>query len=176
MDATTLRMPTAADEFFISRNFGVPRELVWRAWTEPRRMAQWWGPRGFTNPVCDLDVRPGGAWRIVMRGEDGTDYPIKGVFREVVAPERLVMLMDLSEHPGSWHDMINPARDRSKGRPALNLLQTATFEEQADGTLLTIRTRFESVALRDAMVKIGMNEGWSLSLDRLAEHLGGKSG
>jgi uncharacterized protein YndB with AHSA1/START domain len=70
--------------------FDAPRVLVWKTWTDPKMMARWFRPRGFTNPVCELDLRVGGSLRIVMRGPDGGDYPMKGVFREVIMPERLV--------------------------------------------------------------------------------------
>src|SRR5258705_11639360 len=76
-------------EVTITRLVGAPRELVFRAWTDPKHLAQWWGPRGFTNPVCEVDLRVGGALRIVMRAPNGTEYPMRGVFREIVAPERL---------------------------------------------------------------------------------------
>jgi len=155
-------------EFAITRVFGAPRELVFKAWTEPKHMAQWWGPHGFTNPVCELDVRPGGAYRIVMRDSDGVDYPVKGVYREVVKPERLVMTVDVSEHPAEWHDMVMPNHAKGDANPAGAMLQTVTFEEQNGKTKLTIRMHFESAAIRDAFVKAGMNEGWSESLDRLA--------
>lgn len=145
-----------------------PRALVWKAWTEPMHMAEWWGPKSFTNPVCDMDVRPGGAWRIVMRGPDGADYPLKGVYREVVKPRLLVMTMDLSEHPDAWHDLIDPNRDKSKGPPSLDPLCTVTFEERGSKTELTIVMSFVSAGLRDAMVKMGMEPGWNQSLDRLA--------
>jgi uncharacterized protein YndB with AHSA1/START domain len=148
--------PFADRDFVISRVLDAPRALVWRAWTEPARMAEWWGPKTFTSPVCDMDVRPGGAWRIVMRFPDGTDYPLKGVYRQVVAPERLVMSMDLSEHPDAWHDRVNPNRDRSKGRSALNPLCTVTFEEEGGKTKLTIAMSFATASLRDAMVNMGM--------------------
>jgi uncharacterized protein YndB with AHSA1/START domain len=69
--------PTEAS-IVITRIFDAPRELVWKAWTDPKHMAQWWGPQGFTNPVCELDVRVGGAWRIVMRSSDGIEYPCGG--------------------------------------------------------------------------------------------------
>jgi uncharacterized protein YndB with AHSA1/START domain len=62
-------------------------------WTDPHHVAQWWGPHGFTNPVCEMDVRPGGALRIVMRAPDGTDYPMTETFREIAAPERLVAMV-----------------------------------------------------------------------------------
>ena len=158
----------ASDEFLISRTFDAPRALVWKAWVDPRHLAQWWGPHGVTNTVCEVDLRPGGAHRIVMRTADGTDYPIKGVFREIVAPERLVMTLDCSEHPEAWQDMVNPARRKEDRNPAGELVQTVTFEDLGGSTRLTIRTRFETVAIRDAMVKMGMNEGWTQSLERLA--------
>jgi len=162
--------PPSAREFCISRVFDAPRELVWQAWTEPRRLAQWWGPRGFANPVCELDLRPGGVHRITMRGHDGVDYPIKGVFREVVPPERLVMTLDCSDHPDAWHRMLNPAW-RKGGNPAGELLQTVTFEDLQGKTRLTVRTRFATAAIGAAMQRLGMTEGWSQSLDRLAELL-----
>src|SRR5205085_2306725 len=77
-------------ELTFTRIFDAPRALVLGMWTDPKHVAQWWGPRGFTNPVCEMDVRPGGALRIVMRAPDGTEYPMPGIFRDVVAPERLV--------------------------------------------------------------------------------------
>jgi uncharacterized protein YndB with AHSA1/START domain len=157
-------------DFFISRIFDAPRELVWRAWTEPGRLARWWGPRDFTNEECRVDLRPQGAYRIVMCAPDGTRYPLKGVFREVVPPERLVMTMDVSEHPPEWFDAVLPGRDRS--RPAtIEILQTARFEDHERGTKLTIRSRFASAQIRDAMTQVGMSEGWGQSLERLAAAL-----
>ena len=70
----------------VTRVFDAPRALVWRAWTEPKMLAQWFGPRGFTSSVPELDLRVGGALRIVMHGPDGNDYPMQGVFREIVPP------------------------------------------------------------------------------------------
>ena len=92
-----LHEPAEDREFVITRVFDAPRSLVFKMWTDPKHMAHWWGPKGFTNPVCEMDVRPGGAWRIVMRGPDGGEHPAKGVYREVVAPGRLVMTIDHSE-------------------------------------------------------------------------------
>jgi uncharacterized protein YndB with AHSA1/START domain len=172
--AERVRAVAESDEpaVVITRVLDAPRELVWQAWTEPKRMAAWWGPNSFTSSVCAMDVRPGGAWCMVMRGPDGTDYPLKGVYREMVAPALLVMTMDLSEHPEAWHDMVDPGRDRAKGRPSLDPLCTVHFEDAAGGkTKLTIVMSFTSAALRDAMVGIGMEPGWNQSLDRLAELL-----
>jgi uncharacterized protein YndB with AHSA1/START domain len=161
----------AADEFLISRLLAAPRALVFKAWTDPKHMAQWWGPKEFTNPVCEMDLRPGGAHRVVMRGPDGTEYPIKGVYREIVVPERLVMTLDCSEHPAAWHDLVNPKRRKDDRNPAGIMLQTVTFDDLDGKTRLTIRTRFDSTAIRDAMLKIGMTEGWTESLNRLEQHL-----
>jgi uncharacterized protein YndB with AHSA1/START domain len=160
----------AKNEFVISRVFAAPRALVFAAWTDPKHVAAWWGPRGFTAR-CEMDLRPGGAFRIVMLGPDGEEFPMKGVYREIVAPERLVYSADLSEHPAAWHDLIDPSRDPRAPKPAYESLTTVTFEEQAGKTTVTVCTRFESAAIRDAFVKVGMNDGWGQSLDKLAERL-----
>jgi uncharacterized protein YndB with AHSA1/START domain len=161
----------AADEFVITRIFSAPRSLVFSAWTEPRHLAAWWGPRPFTAPICELDLRLGGAYHIVMRSPEGEDYPIRGVYQEIVAPERIVMTMDCTEHPADWHDMVKPNRGPQETNPAGIMLTTVTFEELDDKTRLTVRIRFDSTAIRDAFLKMGMTEGWSLSLDRLEELL-----
>lgn len=158
-------------EFVITRDFDAPRKLVWKAWTDPKRMARWWGPKIFTNPVCEMDLRPGGAYRIVMRSPDGVDYPINGVYREIAEPKRLVMTMDCSEHPAEWHDMVKPNRGKGDKNPAGVMVSTVTFEELGGKTRLTVRVGFDSSVIRDAMVKMGMNEGWSQSLERLEELL-----
>jgi uncharacterized protein YndB with AHSA1/START domain len=162
--------PFADRTFVISRTFDAPPELVWRAWTDCKYLSQWWGPHQFTNSGCQLDVRPGGAYRIIMRGPDGVEYPIEGIFKEVVPNEKLVMQMDCSGHPDAWHDLVNPNRDKTK-KPFLEMLQIVTFEKAGDKTKLTIRSRFESATMLGAMVKVGMDEGWSQSLERLAGEL-----
>src|SRR5258708_3567492 len=89
-------------ELVLTREFEAPRELVFKVWTDPKHVAQWWGPRGFTNPVCELDLRPAGAILIHMRGPDGTVYPMTGVYQEIVEPERLVVTsaaLDAACHP-----------------------------------------------------------------------------
>src|SRR5580704_17141265 len=95
--------PAAAPEreVIITRIFDAPRSLVFKAWTDPKHIQRWWGPKGFTNPVCELDVRVGGAWRIVMRGPNGVDYPGSGVYREIVEPERLVFTNIAEDQEGN---------------------------------------------------------------------------
>jgi uncharacterized protein YndB with AHSA1/START domain len=165
MDARSNLPPAADRDFVITRIFNAPREMVFKAWTDPGQMSQWWGPHHFTNPVCQLDVRPGGAWRIIMRGPDGADHPAKGVYREIDPPRRIVMTIDHSDLPDPWHDRVNPKRDKSK--PTLEAVTTVTFDDEGGKTRLTISLRFESPAIRDSLLKLGMNEGWSQSLQRL---------
>src|SRR3954451_12512126 len=81
--------PEADREIVVSRVIDAPRALVFRAYAEPEHLAKWWGPEGFSNTFSEFDFRPGGHWRFVMHGPDGTDYPNHSVFREVVAPERI---------------------------------------------------------------------------------------
>src|SRR5436309_7085220 len=83
MPAKSQTTPLATRELTITRVFDAPRALVFKMWTEPAHMAQWWGPHGFTNPVCEMDVRAGGRLRIVMRAPDGVEYPMSGTFREI---------------------------------------------------------------------------------------------
>jgi uncharacterized protein YndB with AHSA1/START domain len=155
-------------DFVLERVFRAPRALVWKAWTEPERVAAWYGPRGFRGR-CEIDLRIGGIFCITMIAADGVEYPMKGVYREIVAPERLVYSGDLSGHPEAWHDLIDPERDRTKGRPAYETLTTVTFEERGDETRMILRVRFESQAVRDRFVKLGMNDGWQQSFERLEE-------
>ena len=109
----------AKREVVITRIFDAPREFVFKAWTDPKHMARWWGPMGFTNPICELDARVGGAWRIVMRSPAGIEYPCGGVYREIVEPERLVF--------------TNIATD-NEGNPVLDGLTTVIFAEHGGKT------------------------------------------
>ncbi len=149
-----VRQPTAARELTLTRMFDAPRTLVWRMWTDPAHMAQWWGPKGFTNPVCDMDVRPSGTIRIDMRAPDGTVYPMTGTFREVVAPERLVFLAVPVDHDGNIQ---------------LESLTTVTFEAIGNKTKLTVHANAVGFAPAAVRMLAGMEAGWTQSLERL-EH------
>jgi len=148
-------MTTDTPDLVISRVFDAPRELVFKAWTEPAMLLRWWGPRGFTNTFHEIDVRPGGTWRFIMHGPDGVDYPNLIVFDEVIRPERLVYThgSGVEGDPGTFN-------------------VTATFEEQGDKTLLTLRMLFPTIEERDRVVnEHGALEGARQTLERLAEHL-----
>lgn len=143
-------------ELVITRVFDAPRSLVFKVWTDPKHMAQWWGPHGFTNPVCELDVRPGGAILIHMRGPDGAVYPMTGVFQEIVEPERLVF--------------TSAALDEA-GKPLFEGLTTVTFVEQGGKTALTLQARVVKATAEAAPHLAGMEVGWTQSLERLAAYV-----
>jgi uncharacterized protein YndB with AHSA1/START domain len=151
----------ARQELFLTRVFGAPRNLVFRAWTDAQHMARWWGPRGFTNPVCELEVRPGGLLRIDMRGPDGTVYPMKGVFHEIVESERLTF--------------TSTALEDEDGKPLFEILNTVSFEDYNGLTKLTLRallvTKGFKLTPQAAAALSGMEQGWSESLYRLADEL-----
>ena len=154
MTASAKTAPYGEGTVTLTRVFAAPRALVWKAWTDSKMMAQWFGPRGFTNPVCELDVRVGGSLRIVMRGPDGNDYPMKGVFREVVAPERLVF--------------TNIALDKD-GNHLLEGETTVTFAESNSKTTLTLRTHAVGLVPIAPQMLAGMEAGWTQSIDKLEE-------
>ncbi len=136
----------------ITRIFDAPRELVFKAWTDPKHLARWWGPTYFTNPVCEADARPGGKLYIEMTGPDGIAYPTKGTFLEVVPPERLVFT-------------TNGVEDEA-GNPQLEGLNTVTFEDFQGKTRLTLNTTAKAKPAA-AFALLGMDAGWNQSLDKL---------
>ncbi len=145
-------------EAVFERTIDASREAVFRAWTDPAQLKRWWGPKMFTNPVCEVDLRPGGAILIHMRGPDGTVYPMKGEFKEIAAPERLVF--------------TSSALDE-KGEPIFETLDTVTFAEKGGRTELRIQVNVSKQTPAAAQYLKGMGEGWNQSLDRLEEFLEG---
>jgi uncharacterized protein YndB with AHSA1/START domain len=139
-------------DLVITRVFDAPRELVWKAWTEPERIKQWSAPKDFTMPVAEGDLRPGGAWRSSMRQPDGTELWLGGVYREIVEPERLVFTH-------AWLD--------DKGKPGPETLVTVTLTEREGKTEMSFRqTGFDSVESRD-----GHAGGWNECFDKLDDLL-----
>ena len=147
---------TTDRELILTRVLDAPRELVFRMWTDPQHVAKWWGPMGFTNPVCEMDVRPGGELRIVMRAPDGTDHPMIGTFREVVAPERLVFTF---------------AAVDGQGNSLLDGVTVVTFTERGGKTELTVQTHAIALVPLAARMLEGMDAGWRQTLDRLEGHV-----
>jgi uncharacterized protein YndB with AHSA1/START domain len=151
---TAIKAPYGERTVTLTRVFAAPRALVWRAWTDPKHLAQWFGPRGFTNSVPELDVRVGGALRIVMHGPDGNDYPMKGVFREVAPATRLVF--------------TNIAIDND-GHHLLEGETTVILEELGGKTRLSLTTHANGLVPAALQMLAGMEAGWSQSLDKMAE-------
>lgn len=150
-------------EVVITRVLDAPRALVFKAWTDPRHVERWWGPNGFTSFGCEIDLRPGGVFRLHMRGPDGSVHPCRGVFQEIVEPERLVL--------------ASTAEDGSACGAGLPPRSTVTvrFDERDGRTTLTLVTRFASAADREAAIGCGVEPGWASCLERLAEEWRGPS-
>ena len=129
--------------------------------------AHWWGPFPTVNPVCEIDLRPGGAFRWVMLAPDGAQYPLTGVYQEIVKPERIVYRHSLAENPPAWHDKLNELRKAPRGSMVPDGVVTVTFTEEHGKTQLTISTLFDSAATAAAFRGMQMEQGWGMSLDRL---------
>lgn len=148
----------------ITRVFDAPRELVWKAWTEPESMMRWWGPKGFTCPVCRIDLRVGGAYLNCMRSPEGVDYWSTGVYREIVPPERLVCTDSFADEAGN----VVPATHYGMSADfPLEMLVTVTFEEQEGKTKFTLK----HAGLPPGEDFDNCCAGWGQSLDKLAEAL-----
>ena len=148
----------AKRELVLERIFDAPREKVYRAWTEPKLLKQWFAPKPWTTPGAALDVRPGGASMIVMRDPDGRDYPNPGIYLDVVENEKLV-----------FTDAFTAAWEPSE-KPFMTAI--ITFDDLGDGkTRYTARVRHWTVEDRDEHEKMGFNAGWGQCADQLAELL-----
>lgn len=144
----------AQNELILTRTLDAPRSLVFEVWSKPEHMERWCGPHGFTIPSGEMDFRPGGGWRSCLRSADGVDHWVQGVYREIVAPERIVFTH-------AWED--------ESGKPGHETIVTLIFTEFGRKTKLTLHQAFfESAASRD-----GHHGGWSETLDRLGDYLAG---
>ena len=157
--AASISTTTEPPELVMERVFDAPRALVWRAFTEPERLKQWWGPKGWTLPVCKLDLQPGGVWHYCMRGPDGEEGWGRAVYREIVEPERIVYTDAFSDVDGSVAD----------GMP--QMLITVEFADHDGKTKVISRTRFASAADPETTLGTGVVEGMTETWDRLADYL-----
>lgn len=152
---TTTETSTAEREIVMTREYDAPRELVWKAWTEREHLAKWWGPHGFTTTIHEIDVRPGGMWRFMMHGPDGTDYPNRVVYREVSPPGRLTYDHgdDIDDDPSAFD-------------------VTVTFDDLGGGrTRVTNHLVFRTAEQRNGAIQFGAVELGNQTLERLARHL-----
>jgi uncharacterized protein YndB with AHSA1/START domain len=154
MDGTWPSASIAEKSFRMTRTFDAEPHLVFQLWTDPRYISLWWGIEGATNPLCELDVRPGGKWRIDMRTPDGQTYTSQGEYLEVVE-DQLLVFTDI------------PDETAMRGaQPAIN---TVRFEPDGQRTRVTLEARFASNADRDRRLELGVRQGIEQALDRLAE-------
>ena len=167
-DASNAPTTSTQQALVIERIFDAPRELVWRAWTEPEHFMSWWGPKGFTCPHCEIDLRVGGRYLNCMRGPAGTDFDkdfwSTGVYREIVPLERIVCTDSFADENGN----VVPATHYGMGADVpLEMLVTVTFEDLGGKTRMTLRHE----GLPAGEMSDGANVGWNESLDKLAEYL-----
>jgi uncharacterized protein YndB with AHSA1/START domain len=154
----TNQTSTADRELVFTRIFKAPRELVFEVWTNPNHVVHWWGPKGFTNTIHEMNVKPGGVWRFIMHGPDGNDYPNKIVFKEVVKPSLLTFdhgwdNEDMDNHPGKFEVVVN-------------------FEAKGKSTELTMKMIFKSKEAKDEVVeKYGAIDGNKQTMDKLEAYL-----
>lgn len=150
---------TAEREFVMERIFDAPRELVFKAFSECKHLTHWWGPKGWTLPVCQMDFRPGGIWFYCMRGLAGEDACGKATYREIVEPERIVYTDAFADTAGNILEEMP------------EIVVTLTFAEHGGKTKLINQAQFASGADKEATLAMGMVEGLTETLDRLEAYL-----
>ena len=143
---------TADRELVLTRLLNAPRELVWKAWTDPKHLINWFGPKGFTNTFHKVDIRPGGVWKFTMHGPDGTDYPNLVVFDKIVKPDYITYTHGTFDEPEVFKVKVS-------------------FEEEEGKTRITMRSLFPTVEAMEATKKFGAVELGYTTLDKLEEEL-----
>ena len=153
--ATSIVEHPSNREVIFSRLLDAPRELVWKVWSDPQQLHQWWGPAGFTTTTHEFSFVPGGVWRSIMHGPDGTDYPTVIVFREIEPPSRLV-------YENGWDLPGSP----------LDFRVVVTFVAEGTKTRLALHMTFNSVeAYTTAVERYGVLQGGTQTLERLAGYV-----
>jgi len=155
--ATASAASAVVKELVLTRVFNAPRSLVFKVWTDPKHVARWWGPHGYTNPVCEVDARPGGKILIHMQDPVMPVNPMTGVFEEIVEPERLVFL--------------SMAMPDANGVPQLQVRNTVTFEDLGGKTKMTLKAQVLKASPQVAPCLDGMTQGWMETLERLGDVL-----
>ena len=140
-------------EIRMSREFNAPRELVFKAFTDPKLIPQWWGPKIYTTTVDKMEVQKGGIWRYIQRGADGNEFAFHGIYHDIVSPERLVYTFEF------------------EGMPGHVLLETITFEQHNGKTMMIDSSVCQTIEDRDGMIESGMEQGAAESWDRFDEVL-----
>src|SRR6478609_7438653 len=157
--STRTELPDDDPVVILERTFDAPRELVWEAFTNPQHIAQWFGGTGFTSPLCQMDLRPGGLWRHVLRAPNGFEFSIDSIFLEVQPPERL-----------AWK---NATEAQAPGAPPA-VTQTVTLREDGARTHWRLEARYQSLADRATSLKMGFATMVTQGVERLADFLTGE--
>jgi len=156
------KLPNVED-LVVTRVFDAPREAVWKAWTDPRRLVRWWGPEGFTSPSCKMDLREGGKYLFCMRSPEGQEYWSTGVYRDIVPLERIVLTDSFADENGN---VVPASHYGMQGDWPLEMLVTVTFENDKGKTIMTLQhAGMPSDTVSDC------EAGWNGSFDKLAESL-----
>jgi uncharacterized protein YndB with AHSA1/START domain len=155
----------------LTREFDAPVALVYKCWTDPQFLAQWWGPHGM-RASAEMEVRAGGKFRLTMHSSNGEDYPLTGEFLDVVEERSLVMEMHLDDHPANWHDYLAEAFRKAGGDedtlPSLTVVTKVGFLALSpERTRLTVEQVFATAAERDAFAEMGSAQGWGQSFEKL---------
>ncbi len=150
----------------ITRIFDAPRELIWKAWTEPERVKRWWGPKTFTTPIVKIDLRVGGGYFNCMRSPEGKDYCSKGTYKEIAEPERLVSSDSFADAKGNVVPATYYGMD---SRWPLEARLDVTFEDIQGKTKMTLR--YEGIAGASEQDLRNMEQGWNEQFDKLVEYL-----
>ena len=162
----TKNNPAKAEEqaLVITRVFDAPRELVFKAWSEPERLMRWWGPKGFTAPVAKIDFRVGGKFLNCMRAPDGKEYWSTGVYQEIVEPERIVCTDSFADEKGK---VVPASHYGMTGDIPMEMRISVTFEDLGGKTKMTLK----HFGLPAGEHRSGANQGWNESFDKLAEYI-----
>ena len=141
-------------EMRITRSFKAPIDLMWEVWTNPEHIVNWWGPNGFTNTIHKMDLQEGGEWKLTMHGPDGTDYPNRSVFKEIIPFKKIVF-----EH-------FNP-----------HFITTVLFEDKGEETQIDWSMLFDTAEMRETIIKVHKaDEGQKQNVERLEKYLSKLSG
>ena len=155
---------TEKRELVLERVFDAPREEVFQAWTEPERMKHWFGPKTFTTPVCDIDLRKDGGFHLAMQSPEGKNYWVKGAYREIAEPERIVYADYFSDEEGH---VVPPEDYGMSPEWPRETLVTVTFEEDENqNTRMTMRSNVPDI--KEAEMA---EQGWNESFDKLAREV-----
>jgi uncharacterized protein YndB with AHSA1/START domain len=157
-------MKSVEQGLVITRVFNAPRELLWKAWTEPERVRRWWGPKNFTSPECKIDLRVGGKYLFCMQSPEGKDYWSTGIYNEILPMQRLVCTDSFADEKGN---VVHASHYGLPGDWPLELLVTVTFEENEGKTTMTLRHE----GIPAGTMSDNTEAVWNESFDKLADSL-----